>query len=141
VRTKVQADFLDSSSAKDTGEHLRDGGVGACAYGEALATYLAFAVDKCADYWTSLATWMPRGTVGHMFSRQGFAPTFDFPEANPFSSINCSWIDATTWVAKSIEPLGHAASGNVSLGDAAQQSYPSGPNLFSTDPPYYDNIS
>jgi putative DNA methylase len=141
VRAKVQIDFLKANSTTEIGEHLRDGGVGARAYGEAVSTYVAFAVDKCADYWTSLATWMPRGTVGHMFSRQGFAPTFDFPEANPFSSINCSWIDATTWVAKSIEPLGHVAFGDVRPGDAAQQSYPTGFNLFSTDPPYYDNIS
>jgi putative DNA methylase len=141
VRAKVEADFLNAASAPDVGEHLRDGGAGARAYGDALSTYLAFAVDKCADYWTSLATWMPRGTVGHMFSRQGFAPTFDFPEANPFSSINCNWIDATTWVAKSIEPLGHAAHGKIFLGDAAQLSYQFGPHVFSTDPPYYDNIS
>ena len=141
VRAKVEADFLSAASAREVGEHLRDGGAGARAYGDALSTYLAFAVDKCADYWTTLATWMPRGTVGHMFSRQGFAPTFDFPEANPFSSINCSWIDATTWVAKAIEPLGHAAHGRIFLGDAAQLSYPPGPHLFSTDPPYYDNIS
>ena len=35
---------------------LRDGGTGARAYAEAVALYLAFAVDKGADYWSSIST-------------------------------------------------------------------------------------
>jgi putative DNA methylase len=52
-------------------------------YATSVCTYLSFAVDKCADYWTVIATWMPRGTVGHAFSRQAVGMTWDFPEALP----------------------------------------------------------
>ena len=40
---------------------------GEISYSAALSTYLAFAIDKGTDYWTTIATWMPRGTVGHAF--------------------------------------------------------------------------
>ena len=38
----------------DDDRALRDGGTGARAYAEAVAVYL-FAVDKCSDYWSSIA--------------------------------------------------------------------------------------
>ena len=39
------------------GVRLREGGSGALAYAEAVVTYLAFAVDKCADYGSNICTW------------------------------------------------------------------------------------
>ena len=63
-------------------------------YDVASMTYLAFAISKCADYWNTVATWMPRGTVGHAFSKQAIPMTFDFPEANPFAEIHCAWEEA-----------------------------------------------
>ena len=40
----------------DDGRPLRDGGAGAAAYAEAVALYLAFAVDYAANYWSVIAT-------------------------------------------------------------------------------------
>jgi len=108
---------------------------------DAVATYLAFACDKCADYWTSIATWMPRGTVGHALNKQAVPMTWDYPEANPFARFHCAWQEAVEWVAKSVAALGHfGPRGVCSQQDAVTVAAPPTPPVMSTDPPYYDNI-
>jgi len=108
---------------------------------DAIATYLAFACDKCADYWTTIATWMPRGTVGHALNKQAVPMTWDYPEANPFARFHCSWDEAVEWVAKSVAGLGHfGPPGVCSQQDAVTVTAPPRPPVLSTDPPYYDNI-
>ena len=42
-----------SSGWVDDGIGLDDGGSGTTAYGDAVAVYLAFAIDKGADLWSS----------------------------------------------------------------------------------------
>ena len=123
----------------DDNRPLRDGGSGARAYAEAVAVYLAFAVDKCTDYWNTIATWMPRGTVGHAFSKQAVPMTWDFPEAAPLGSFHCAWSPAVGWVAKSIETLPLVGWGSARQKDA-QHGDMSSKKVVSTDPPYYDNI-
>ena len=118
---------------------LRDGGTGARAYGEAVAVYLAFTVDKCADYWNTIATWMPRGTVGHLFSKQAIPITWDYPEAAPLGTFHCSWNVAVEWVAKSMRSVPLHGQGEAHQGDTALQGVAHG-SVVSTDPPYYDNI-
>jgi len=135
---RVRRDAL-AAGLPDDGVPLRDGGTGAQAYAEAVGVYLAFAVDKCADYWNSIATWMPRGTVGHAFSKQAIPMTWDFPEANPLSEFHCAWHEAFEWVSKSIETLAAIGQGTVKQDDAQSQSV-SADKIISTDPPYYDNI-
>ena len=110
------------------------------AYADAVATYLAFAVDKGADYWNTIATWMPRGTVGHAFSKQAIPMTWDFPEANPLSKFHCAWEETFEWVAKSLELLpGNKLVGRVEQTDASKIGG-NASAIISTDPPYYDNI-
>ena len=118
---------------------LREGGTGAAAYAEAVSLYLAFALDKCSDYWNTNATWMPRGTVGHAFSKQAIPMTWDFAEATPFGPFHCAWKEAREWVAKSIEFLPDSGRGYAHQLDARRQDHSRG-RVVSTDPPYYDNI-
>ena len=93
---------LPGSAIVDEDERpLRDGGAGAKAYAEAVGVYLAFAVDKASDYWNTIATWMPRGTVGHAFSKQAIPMTWDYPEAEPLGTFHCAWTEAIGWVGKS----------------------------------------
>ena len=71
---------------------LHAGGTGAAAYADAVATYLAFAVDRAADYGSSLATWLTddnaiRGTFG----RQALPMTWDFCEGNYFGSSSAAF--------------------------------------------------
>ena len=119
---------------------LAVGSESATAYADALATYLSFSIDKCTDYWNSNATWMPRGTVGHLFARHAVPMTWDFPEANPFAEFHCAWHQAVEWISKSIELFPCNTNGLANQTDAASQSV-SLHKIISTDPPYYDNIS
>jgi putative DNA methylase len=123
----------------DDAKPLTAGGTSTTAYADAVGVYLAFAVDKCSDYWNSIATWMPRGTVGHAFSRQAIPMTWDFPEANPTSEFHCAWHETFEWVAKSIETLPGTGTGIALQEDAAVQSR-SAQKIVSIDPPYYDNV-
>jgi putative DNA methylase len=138
ARERVRRDAIQAGLA-DNSVPFREGGNGAFAYAEAATVYLAFAANKCADYWNMVATWMPRGTVGHAFSKQAIQMTWDFPEANPVSDFHCAWIEAAQWVAKSIETLPARGTGVVTQGDASKQTISAG-KVVSTDPPYYDNV-
>lgn len=136
--SKVERDAL-AAGLSESDQPLCEGGTGALAYSQAVGLYLAFAVDKCSDYWNTCTTWMPRGTIGHLFARHAIPMTWDFPEANPISDFHCSWGDAYTWVAKSIALLPACGSGESQQADAAAQTISTG-KVVSTDPPYYDNV-
>jgi len=82
---------------------------------------------------------MPRGTVGHAFSKQAIPMTWDFPEANPFANFHCAWHEAVNWVAKAIETIKPYPAGFAMQLNATTQTV-SSQKVISTDPPYYDNI-
>ncbi|MBI1349438.1 DUF1156 domain-containing protein [bacterium] len=119
---------------------LESGGEGAVAYGQAIGTYLAFAANKCSDYWCTISTWMPRGTVGHVFSKQAIPMTWDYPEANPLGDFHCGWQEACKWVGKSFDCFSPGVPGSAHQLDARTQTL-SKNGVISTDPPYYDNIN
>ena len=142
LRDEVFAEAL-AAGLPDDGVRLTQGGQGAAAYADAIVTYLTFALDKCADYWNTLATWMPRGTVSHAFTRQALAMSWDFAEANPLSESHCAWRQALGWVARQVTcaPRG-VPQARAWRRDAATASLddPDDRPIISTDPPYYDNI-
>ncbi|MBL7036973.1 MAG: DUF1156 domain-containing protein [Pirellulaceae bacterium] len=109
-------------------------------YADAVATYLAFAANKGADYWTTISTWMPRGTVGHALNKQAIPMTWDFPEANPLVAFHCSWNPAVEWVAKAIESFATPTLSGVVRQNSALSIPLCDGCVVSTDPPYYDNI-
>ena len=122
------------------GESLSDGGAGAKAYAEAVVTYLALVLSKCADYWSSICSWHASlGAITHTFARHAIPMVWDFVEANPFSGMTGSWEAMLEWVRKAISRL--APSGDVSViqRDARTVQYGCG-TAVCTDPPYYDNI-
>ena len=101
---------------------LAEGGAGARAYGEAVATYLAFAVDKMSDTNTALCTWQidpPR--LRATFGRQALPMTWDIAEANVFGDAAgdyqraigslCEVLDrlSTGTGGRSEQLVGHAA--------------------------------
>ena len=92
VAEKAKADAVDAGFVDD-GVRLRDGGSGATAYADALVTYLAFAIDKCADYWSTICSWHNSGEkMRNTFGRQAIPMTWDFAEANPFSDSSGNWM-------------------------------------------------
>ena len=124
----------------DDGRPLRDGGTCATAYAEAVGVYLAFAVDRCADYYTALGRWQGHNQqLSNLFGRQAIPMVWDFPEANPFSGKGGSFVNLFNWTIQSIPNLGLWGAGNGVQVDARSQAI-SSPKVVSTDPPYYDNI-
>ncbi len=110
-------------------------------YADAVATYLALGVGRCADFWNTLATWswQPKNElVGHAFGRQALPITWDFGEINPFSQSGGNFLGNLGFTIKSLEHVPASGGGTVSQIDAtAVQS--TGASI-STDPPYYDNV-
>ncbi len=119
---------------------LCQGGTGATAYGDALAVYLGFAVDRASDSWSSISSWTSqRDTIRNTFSRQALPMVWDFAEVNPFSDSTGHFGSGINWINKVIELMPATNSGGAVQGDAATQSI-SIDKVISTDPPYYDNI-
>jgi putative DNA methylase len=123
---------------------LAQGGTGPTAYADAVATYLAFAVDKVAEGSNSLCTWSSLPTKLHVvsvFGRQALPMAWDFAEANPLADSSGNFLRMTELPAKVLSfavPI-DGGYGNVTQRDARTNNYPNTP-IISTDPPYYDNI-
>ena len=120
---------------------LRDGGTGAKAYAEAVAVYLACAVDYGANYWSVIAT-PADGFIRGTFARQALPMTWDYAEAPPFGNTSGNWLGGIEWISKALDLLPWTKAGQVGSGvqaDAARQALAQNA-VVSTDPPYYDNI-
>jgi putative DNA methylase len=121
---------------------LRENGIGSSAYGEAVVFYLAFAIDRLADYNSSIATWKPSGEqVMQTYKRQGIPMTWDFPESNVFGLSAICWKNSVKYTADNLQVSGsiHGGKGFGIQLDAGRQEL-SLNKVISTDPPYYDNI-
>ena len=141
VRPLVE-EHARTAGLADDGVRLRDGGSGAAAYAEAVVTYLAFVVDKCADYWSSLCSWHNSGEkIRNTFGRQAIPMVWDYAEANPFSGSSGNWSGQATWVQKAVAAAPVGKPGKVSQREAATRLYEVPSPVVCTDPPYYDNIS
>ena len=119
---------------------LEEGGTGARAYADAVATYLALALSKCADYWSSICTWDASWEkIRTTFARHAVPMVWDFAEANPFSGKAGSWSAVLEGAVKAISCLNARNNASVTQQDARTVRYE--PNAaICTDPPYYDNI-
>jgi len=139
LHQQVQQDAIAAGMADD-GMRLDDGGCGAAAYADAVATYLACAVDRGADYWSTICTWNHgRDNIRNTFARQAIPMTWDFAEANPFSDSSGNFLGAVEWIAKVVERLPCGKEGRTRQHDATRTTGTK-PVVISTDPPYYDNI-
>ena len=140
VREKVVHDAYVAHMPED-GVSLNDSGAGADAYADAIATYVAIALDKGTDYWSTICSWHAgRDTVRNTFARQAISMIWDFAEANPLSDSTGNFYGATDWVAEVIELPSYKTSGEARQRDATTSMNSVSHPLISTDPPYYDNI-
>ena len=138
VRLRIES---DSSHFPIDTKRFRDGGAGRTAYSDAVLTYLAFAIDKCSDYWSSINTWVSSGEfIKNTFSRQAIPMTWDFAETNPFSDSTGNWMAMVNWTAKALAQLPTNNFGKTAQRDARARIAEIGECVISTDPPYYDNI-
>ena len=141
VRPVVE-EHARTAGLQDDGVCLRNGGSGVSAYADAVITCLAFVVDKCADYWSSICSWHNSAEkLRNTFGRQAIPMVWDYTEANPFSSSTGNWSGQVAWVRKAIATAPAAGFGEVSQRDAASRLGEVPSPVVCTDPPYYDNIS
>ncbi|MEX1093410.1 MAG: DUF1156 domain-containing protein [Acidimicrobiia bacterium] len=139
VRAAVHSDAV-SAGLPDNGVSLNDGGNGATAYADAIATYLALAFSRWADISNSIASWNSTNqNVRALFARQAIPMSWDFVEVNPFGPLApVTSIAGNT--ADALEGGPRFGSGVVRQLDAASWTPNLGRYLVVTDPPYYDNI-
>ena len=120
---------------------LCQGGVGIAAYADAIATYLAFSVDRCTDYWSSVCSWNAVGEkMRNTFGRQAIPMVWDYAECYPFSNSSGNFEGALNWVTKVVANSSCNAQGVVKQIDATTSNIYRESIVVSTDPPYYDNI-
>jgi putative DNA methylase len=140
VQKKAHKDAINAGFCDD-GVSLSSGGSGATAYAEAVAVYLAFAVDKGANYWSSACAWsITTEKMISTFGRQALPMIWDYTEANPFSDSSGNWDLGVAQASKLLNSVSPGITGQVKQADAQTQSI-SLNKVISTDPPYYDNIA
>jgi putative DNA methylase len=121
-------------------DRLRADAPDADAYAVAVATYLAFAVDKLADRNSTICAWEPRmDRLRGTFQRQALPMTWDYAEANPFGGAGGDFVHCLFSVWEVVSRLPGQPPGSADLTDAASLDV-TGPALIATDPPYYDNV-
>jgi putative DNA methylase len=142
VRARVMAD-AQTSGRPDDSSPLHTGGSGSIAYADAVATYLAFAVNRSVDRGSSICTWdsSPKmEALRNTFARQALPMTWDFAEGSPFSGSSGNFLFNVEWTADALSRVPATAVGGISNINASKNSFPVRPIVISTDPPYYDNI-
>ena len=110
----------------------------------AVATCLALAVDRQADYNSSLCRWVSAGEfVGSTFARQALGIIWDFAEVNPFGNASGDFVGAYSWVAGVCAQLSRTGTrqGHVEIASATRHPLPDDSvAAVISDPPYYDAV-
>ncbi|WP_306215136.1 DUF1156 domain-containing protein [Actinoplanes sp. RD1] len=137
ARDRVFADALGAGLSE--GSRLQDGGMGAAAYADSVAVYLAMTISKIVDIGNALVSWKPSMDQAiHLFTRQAIPMLWDFSETPILSTKHAGGFAVSlNNVAKAI-PAGQQA-GIVNQADASSRDYSN--LVISTDPPYYDNVA
>lgn len=110
-------------------------------HANAIATYLAFAVDKTADRNTSLCTWESgMNRMRNTYGRQALPMVWDFAETNPFAGAGGDFRGTVESLCEVLDRLEEANRGFVKQLDAVSAVNGVSHPVVATDPPYYDNI-
>lgn len=115
----------------------------AAEYAATVLSFLALALDRCADFNNTLCRWSPSNQkVMNLFGQAIVRMVWDFAEANFLGDSVGAWKTCSDYVAACIEviPVRGAQAGRALQMDAAASSNYLHDVLVSTDPPYYDNM-
>lgn len=138
ARTKIIEDA--TANGMKNGPGLGEDGSGATAYADAVAVYLSFCIDRCADFNNSLTGWRQGNEkIMYLFSRQAIPMVWDFGEANIIENVVGGFITNLEYQVKCVSLLQSENKGYSLQQDASSQEV-SKNKVISTDPPYYDNI-
>ncbi|WP_201295768.1 DUF1156 domain-containing protein [Cyanobium sp. Copco_Reservoir_LC18] len=141
TRERVKTDALEKGRG-DEDVPPCTGGTWSQAYGDAVATDIAFSISRSADRGSTICSWdsSPKmEALRNTFGRQAIPMTWDFAEGNPLSESSGNWMNNIEWGAKAIQILPASPQGYADQTDASSQETSTG-KVVSTDPPYYDNI-
>ncbi|ORC37385.1 hypothetical protein B4O97_04120 [Marispirochaeta aestuarii] len=139
AREKVLTDAR-AAGMEDDGTGFEAGGSGATAYADAVAVYLAFLVDQLANHQSTICSWHARNTqLRNTFSRQAIPMVWDYAESNPFCNSSGSFNNLFERMIKAFDNIPSEKTGLASQKNA-EIIKPPAKMMFSTDPPYYDNI-
>ncbi|MCK3771246.1 DUF1156 domain-containing protein [Microbacterium aerolatum] len=137
AREKALSDAL--SAGLPHGPRLEDGGTGAEAYADAIATYLAFGVSRMTDISNALCRWeVTKTQVRNLFGRQAIPMVWDFAETMPFGTAAGGFTVSLESLLRALGRLPSSGQADVRQADATSRDYTN--LVISTDPPYYDNI-
>lgn len=144
IRSQVRAHAAAAGYAEAAGP-FAEGGDGADAYADAMSLLLMFAIDKLADLNNSLARWEPIAQCPRqLFGRQAIQITWDYAEANPFSSSSGSFTTIIEGITRTLAGrafnLPPQAEADVEQRDARSHLHDLATFVLATDPPYYDNV-
>ena len=110
----------------------------------AVATYLAFALDKVADRNSAFSSWATnRETIRGTFPGQTVQMRWDFCENYPFRTGSGSWNDAVSAICKVIEHCAQVGDGPATVLRGDARSLPFADAEFDAvliDPPYYFSV-
>lgn len=141
AQKKIETDAIEQGFDNDHISFI-DGGKGARAYSEAVCTYLAFAVDRLADFSTSVSRWaVTNEKAMNCFSKQSIPMTWDYPEVNIFGESVGSFSQISAYIADCIQTLPNTSASGCADQHNAQTDCGLRNIMVSTDPPYYDNIN
>jgi len=140
ARERAQCDAV-AAGLPDDGVPLAEDGVGATAYGDAVATYLGLTVSRLGDMCNSLCRWEASKTqVRNLFGRQAIPMIWDYAEPNVFAGAAGDFEVSLSNLTKALEKAPSTGQGNAFQADATTTPITITNPLISTDPPYYDNI-
>ena len=109
-------------------------------YTNSIMVYMAFLIDKLADYNSSFCSWhSSKVQIRNTFGRQAIPMVWDYAEANPFSNSTGCFDNMLEWIIKAIinfpvKNQCYAIQHNAAVDNGMNNI------MVSTDPPYYDNI-
>ena len=140
ARERVRQD-AERAGLSDDGVPLRDDGLAATAYADAIGVYLSLAISKQTDYGNTISTWNHSNqNITHLFTGQAIPMAWGFAESSPLEG-GLSFSSISDVIARSIETLpAHESLGSAFQADCASYN-PLQTAIIQTDPPYYDNIS
>lgn len=139
ARKRVRGDAV-AAGIPDDRKPLRDDGVGATAYADAIGVYLSLGLSRLADAQNSLCQWGPSADqTQHLFRRQAIPMVWDYAESNIFSGAAGDIVTSLGSMCRVLDQLGSGPVGRAECADAQTQSM-SRDTVVSTDPPYYNNV-
>ncbi len=124
----------------DDGCGIDSGGTSATAYGDAIAVYLSFVIDRCADFNNALTGWRAGNEkVMYLFSRHAIPMVWDFAEANIIENVVGGFTTNLDYQVQCLLKINGKGLGSAYQKNAIHENY-NLEKIISTDPPYYDNI-